>query len=138
MPTALDSPSRPQEAALAPKRPLPRHPSATYMGHAQLSLVEHALCPLDTGASLGKSFVHQTQYYYSDQNRHRKQAQIRVTCPEGLSPTDELYLWGLLSLTFSQPQPTPDFFATPYYCLRHLNCVDPEERQRRKELYPVS
>ena len=28
---------------------------------------------------------------------------MRVACPEGLSPTDEFYLWGLLSLTFSQP-----------------------------------
>jgi hypothetical protein len=40
---------------------------------------------------------------------------------------DELYLWGLLSLTFSQPQPTPDFYATPYYCLRQLGYIDPEK-----------
>ena len=95
MPTALDSPPRPQGAALAPTCPPPRSPSAAYLGHTQLSLVEHALCPLDAGASLAGPLVHETQYYYSDQNRNRKRAQIRVTCPEGLSPTDELYLWGL-------------------------------------------
>ena len=48
-----------------------------------------------------------------------------MACPDGLWPTDEFYLWGLLSLTFSQPNPTADFFATPYYCLRQLGCIDP-------------
>ncbi len=57
-------------------------------------------------------------------NRHRKEARVRVTCPDGLSPADEFYLWGLLSLTFSQPQPTADFYATPYYCLRRLGSID--------------
>ena len=39
---------------------------------------------------------------------------------------------GPLSLTFSQPQPTPDLFATPYYCLHHLHCIDPENRDGGK------
>lgn len=95
-----------------------------YLGHAQLSLVEHALCPLDASNSLGNSFIYETEYAFSDQNRHRKKAKVRVACPDGLSPTDELYLWGLLSLTFSQPQPSIDFYATPYYCLRQLGCID--------------
>lgn len=97
-----------------------------HFGRTQLSLVEHALCPLDAGEPGGGPFVHQTQYYYSDKNRHRKEARVQVTCPYGLSPMDELYLWGLLSLTFSQTQPTPDFYATPYYCLRQLGYIAPE------------
>ena len=96
------------------------------VGHAQLSLVEHALCPLDAASSLGQPIIHDTRYWYTDQNRHRKEARVRIACPDGLSPTDEFYLWGLLSLTFSQSKPTPDFYATPYYCLRHLECIDPE------------
>ncbi|NLE39992.1 MAG: hypothetical protein GX621_18395, partial [Pirellulaceae bacterium] len=95
------------------------------LGHAQLSLVEHALCPLDI-ARLGFPFTHETEYEFSDHNRHRRTASVRVVCPDGLSPTDELYLWGLLSLTFSQPKPSTDFYATPYYCLRQLSCIDPK------------
>ncbi|MGA2035748.1 MAG: hypothetical protein ABSG68_26165 [Thermoguttaceae bacterium] len=59
-----------------------------------------------------------------DGNRHRKEARVRVTCPDGLSPADEFLLWGLLSLTFSQPRPTADFYATLYYCLRRLGSLD--------------
>jgi hypothetical protein len=95
-----------------------------YLGHAQLSLVEHALCPLDAASALGRPFLYETQYAFTDQNRHRRDAHVRVACPEGLSATDEFYLWGLLSLTFSQPQPMLDFYATPYYCLRQLGCID--------------
>ena len=83
--------------------------------------MEHALCPLDASTSLSGPHIHETHYSYTDDNHHRKQAHVRVACPEGLSPTDEFYLWGLLSLTFAQPNPTHDFYATPYYCLRHLD-----------------
>jgi hypothetical protein len=107
-----------------PTRQSSRRPGTTYLGHAQLSLVEHALCPLGVGASLDRPYVHETRYWYSDENRHRKEARVRVTCPDGLSPADEFYLWGLLSLTFSQPQPTADFYATPYYCLRRLGSIN--------------
>ena len=96
------------------------------LGRAQLSLVEHALCPLDASAALAGPYIHESRYWYTDVNRHRKEARARIACPEGLSPTDEFYLWGLLSLTFSQRQPSPHFYATPYYCLRHLECIDPE------------
>ena len=54
----------------------------------------------------------QSRYWYTDQNRHRKEARVRIACPDGLSPTDEFYLWGLLSLTFSQAKPSADFYAT--------------------------
>ena len=99
----------------------------SYLGRAQLSLVEHALCPLDAGASHGHPYVHETRYWYADNNRHRKEARVRVFCPEGLSSADEFYLWGLLSLTFSQPKPSADFHATPYYCLKQLGCIDPAD-----------
>jgi hypothetical protein len=98
-------------------------------GHAQISLVEHALCPLDITSSLSGPLLHETTYAYSDKNRHRKDAHVRVICPDGLSPIDEFYLWGLLSLTFSQPDPTVDFYATPYYCMRRLGCIDAKGRR---------
>jgi len=50
-----------------------------------LTLVEHALCPLDAGQSLCENLVFETGYYYSDKNRHQKKAAVKVTCPGGLS-----------------------------------------------------
>ena len=41
----------------------------------------------------------------------------------GLSASDELYLWGLLGLALLQPEPSPDFHATPYWCLKQLGIV---------------
>ena len=41
----------------------------------------------------------------------------------GLSASDELYLWGLLGLALSQPEPSPDFHATPYRCLKQPGIV---------------
>jgi hypothetical protein len=42
-----------------------------------------------------------------------------------------------LSLTFSQPNPTGDFFATPHFCLRQLGCIDGEGNRggRNYELF---
>jgi len=120
MPTALDSPPRLRIVAAA----ITPHGRSTSLGRAQLSLVEHALCPLDAGASLAGPHIHETRYWYTDANRHRKEARARVACPEGLSSTDEFYLWGLLSLTLAQPKPTAEFYVTPYYCLRQLGCID--------------
>ena len=122
MAPAIHSPSRLRILSAT----IPCRRSGASVGHAQLSLVEHALCPLDPSASLGGPYVHDSRYWFTDQNRHRKEARVHIACPDGLSPSDEFYLWGLLSLTFSQAKPTPDFFATPYYCLRHLECIDPE------------
>jgi len=124
---------RPQRGPLSPRsRTVTHRPSRTYLGHAQLSIVEHSLCPLDATGSQGSPLVHEATYWFSDLNRHRKQAHARVLCPEGLSPSDEFYLWGLLSLTFSQQNPTVDFYATPYYCLRHLGCIDAGSRRGGK------
>lgn len=93
-------------------------------GLSQLSLVEHALCPLDSRGLLDSPLVHETSYRYSDEDGQRLSAGVRVTCARGLSSTDEFYLWGLLALTFAQPSPSPDFYATPHYCLRELGVID--------------
>lgn len=93
-------------------------------GRGQLSLVEHALCPLDTAVSLNEGFVHEVEYLYADGNRHTKSAKVKILCPSGLSPSDEFYLWGLLALTFQQPEPSGDFYATPHYVLKELDCLE--------------
>ena len=96
----------------------------TSSGRAQLSLVEHSLCPLDPSAGLRDHLVHETTYGYTDRNRHLKLAHVRVICPSGLSPADEFVLWGLLALTFAQPAPSFEFHATPHYCLRQLGLIE--------------
>jgi len=93
-------------------------------GRAQLSLVEHALCPLDPVASLRDHLVHGTTYGYRDRKGHLVLANVRVTCPSGLSAADEFTLWGLLALTFSQQEPSTEFQATPHYCLRQLGLIE--------------
>lgn len=97
-------------------------------GITQLSLVEHALCPIDPRQSLGGSCVHEAAYRYTDSSGDRQTARARVVSLEGLSPTDEFYLWGLLALTFAQQQVGPDFYATPHYCLRELGVIDSESK----------
>lgn len=104
------------------KNPKPRQEPPP-SGLTQLTLVEHALCPLDTGASLQAGLRHETSYRYTDRDGDRQTARVRVTCPDGLSPRDEFYLWGLLALTFAQPEASPEFFATPHYCLSRLGVV---------------
>jgi len=124
--SAMDAPSASPRRLRLTTAVITRPPRGLSVGHAQLSLVEHALCPLDASA-VGEPIIHDTRYWYTDGNHHRKEARVRIACPDGLSPTDEFYLWGLLSLTFSQPNPSADFYATPYYCLRQLGCVAPAE-----------
>ncbi|HUY33162.1 MAG TPA: hypothetical protein VMV69_10300 [Pirellulales bacterium] len=102
----------------------------------QLSLVEHALCPLDPDASLQPHFVHAAQYFFTDRQGSRRKATARVVCPDGLSAHDEFYLFGLLALTFSQAEPSAEFFATPHYCLRQLGLID-ETHQRGGKNYAL-
>lgn len=112
------------------------------VGLGQLTLVEHALCPLDTGRSLRDNLVFETGYFYSDRNRHRRKASVRVTCPGGLSPADEFYLWGLLALTFADqaaggrnaPADT-EFHATPHFCLRRLGLIDPHANRGGRQYH---
>ena len=94
------------------------------MGFGQLSLAEHSLCPLHSRSSLVKNLVHQTEFRYSDSRRNRRTAHVRVTCPYGLSASDEFYLWGLLALTLSQPGDRSDLVATPHWCLKQLGVVN--------------
>jgi hypothetical protein len=93
-------------------------------GRAQLTLVEHALCPLDTSASLTPGLTHRSEFFYLDETRRRRKATAQVICPFGLSPADEFYLWGLVALTLSQPEPGIEFYATPHYCLAELGIID--------------
>lgn len=102
----------------------PRNRSRGPLGIGQLSLVEHALCPLSASASLQENYVHEAGYSYSDNDSKRCRAQARVLCPLGLSAADELYLWGLLALTLQQPEPVPELRATPHWCLRQLQLID--------------
>jgi hypothetical protein len=103
-----------------------------HFARAQLTLVEHALCPLDTAVSLQPGFIHQTQLFYTDKHRHRRRAVARVGALDGLSAHDELYLWGLLSLALAQDDPSPDFYATPYYVLNRLGIVALDRRGGRE------
>jgi len=99
-----------------------RHPRPR-SGIAQLSLVEHALCALDPALSLVGGYQHQTGYFYTDANQ-RRFAHVTVSAPLGLSSRDEYFLWGLLALTFNQPQPSIEFLATPHYCLKQLGYLE--------------
>ncbi len=98
-------------------------------GAGQLSLIEHALCPLAVQPVAASGWVHESQYRYTDQAGQRRTALVRVICPLGLTPTDEFYLWGLLALTLSQREPAAEFHATPHYCLRQLGIIDQHARR---------
>ncbi len=115
---------------ITPHRPTPkRSPTRKGSGLAQQTLVEHALCPLDASQALQAGSLHQVRYDFTDRHRNRKMATANVACPFGLSPNDELYLYGLLALTFAQPEPSADFYATPHWCLKQLGLVDAGQEQ---------
>ena len=98
-------------------------------GVSQLTLVEHALCPLDARVSLAENSIHEANFRYSDRQGNRQTGTARVFCPLGLSPKDELLLWGLLSLTLADPQTDGELHATRHYCLRRLGIVDTKNRR---------
>lgn len=108
-----------------------RTPAATRRatGIGQLSLVEHALCPLDSRSSLVDNLVFDSKYFYSSGSDGRLSSRARVFCPLGLSASDELYLWGLLALTLLQPDPQPELFATPHWCLRQLGVINQSSKR---------
>lgn len=97
-------------------------------GRGQLTLVEHALCPLDPQASLVENLVHDASYGLMDRNRTWRKACVRVMCPLGLSASDEFYLWGLLALTFAEHESDGQFHATPHYCLTRMGAIDAQCR----------
>src|SRR5579863_4025304 len=103
--------------------PSQKHRPTARPARAQLSLVEHALSPLDTRRSLVKGMTFETSFRFPDQNRNRKESHATVVAVHGLSSSDDLYLWGLLGLALSQADASPDFYATPYWCLRQLGII---------------
>lgn len=109
------------KAANAPtsRRSASRHTSRRW-AMSELSLVEHALCPLDSEKSLGGPLRHHASYFYSDKHCNRKKATAVVKAVDGLSANDEFYLWGILGLIFSQPEPSVNFYATRNFILRQL------------------
>jgi hypothetical protein len=100
-----------------------RDRSTTHSARAQLSLVEHALSPLDSKRSLVKGMTFETSFHFTDQNRNRKESHATVVAVHGLSSSDDLYLWGLLGLALSQADASPDFYATPYWCLKQFGII---------------
>ncbi len=86
-------------------------------------MIEHALCPLDTRISLKRGFIHETDFSFTDDNRNRKKGKVQIGCVDGLSPSDELYLWGILGLALSGKDPSNEFYATPYWILRQLGRI---------------
>ncbi|MEX2285377.1 MAG: hypothetical protein WEE89_23025, partial [Gemmatimonadota bacterium] len=120
-----------QESAQSIRPPSKRRTS----GLAQLSLVEHALCPLDDKLSLVRPLVFETGYFRSDRHGHARYIPVRVVANEGLSASDELYLWGLLALAFSQPEPTLELWATPHWILKSLGCLESSKGGRNYVLF---
>ena len=98
-------------------------------GVGQLSLVEHALCPLDSRASLGRNQAFETGYFYSNQQRQRKRAKVQVFCPLGLAPKDELNLWGMLALTLASKENDGELIATRHYILSQLGIISGTKRK---------
>ena len=93
-------------------------------GMGQLSLVEHALCPLDARSSMVENLVYTAKYSYSGKHGQRSEAQAKVFSPLGLSASDELYLWGLLALSLMSQEPTSELVATPHWILRQLGIIN--------------
>lgn len=98
-------------------------------GIGQLTVVEHALCPLDPRRGLVENLVHTASYRFSDGKGKRHTAQARVFCPLGLTARDELYLWGLLALTMTHNAEDGELRATPHWCLRQLGMIDSKGRR---------
>ncbi|WP_145944464.1 hypothetical protein [Fuerstiella marisgermanici] len=109
-----------------------RQTASSSAGLAQLSLLEHSLCPLDTKTSLTEGLAHEACYRYTTAAGQRCTATAKLHLPLGLSPADEFTLWGLLALTLRQSQPDPHFAATPHYCLRQLGVIDARGRRGGK------
>lgn len=123
----MHSPSCGQSTPAPRRRKLAR--ARPGCGVGQLSLVEHALCPLDPKVSLQNNLVFDTSYFYTDSARHQQEARATVFCPLGLSAADEFFLWGLLALTFALPEPDAELYATPHYVLRQLGVIDKGARR---------
>ena len=105
------------------KKP-PGRPEGRPTALAQMTFVEHALCPLDPRTSLRPGAVFRTRYYYTDPGRHTRLARVEVSCSRGLLASDEFFLWGLLALTLARGRDAIELVATPHECLRRLGLID--------------
>lgn len=104
----------------------------------QLTLVEHALCPLDSRSSLAPNLLHETEFDYSDGARQRQTGHVRILSPLGLSPHDEFFLWGCLSLTLADPDSKGQLMATRHYILRQLGLIDAGTRRGGRQYDELS
>ena len=109
-----------------------KSPSPPPLGIAQLTLIEHSLCPLATSVSLQPGLVHTSRYRYRDSEGRRRRGTATMTMPNGFSPTDEFHIWGMLALTLQQPKPELHFAATPHFILRELGSIDTGSRRGGK------
>lgn len=98
-------------------------------GRGQLTLVEHALCPINKADSMQPNLVHRPKFFYTDKHRNRRSAEATIRAPLGLSGHDEFILYGILSLVFEQEEPTIDFRATPHYIMRRLGMINQHARR---------
>jgi hypothetical protein len=92
-------------------------------------LVEHALCPLDPQVSLAENLIHRTEFRYFDRQRHARRGAVVVRASLGLSALDELFLWGMLGLTFAEAKPCSELWATPHFVLRQLRLIDASQNR---------
>lgn len=99
-------------------RPSPLSEAGLEHGMSQVSIVETALSPLDYQPGSSLKHISEFVYYTSDRKRHT--GQVTVSAPEGLSPTDELILYGLLAITFADRNPVLELTATPHFLCRQL------------------
>lgn len=120
---AFDAQCQATDEGRSTNRPLTRGASKRSTGLAQLSLIEHALCPLDDRLSLVEPLLFETGYLRFDRHRHPRWIEVKITAHKGLSASDEFFLWGLLALTFAQPNPSFELWATPHWCLKQLGCL---------------
>lgn len=110
----------------------------TVSGIGQLTLVEHALCPVNSSASLKRNLIHESQFKYTGKDGHRKSGRVRVLCPLGLSAWDELFLWGCLALTIADPESGGQLVASRHYILRQLGLVDANSRRGGRQYCDVT
>ncbi len=103
---------------LSISRPGPLKSAGLDHGMSQVSLVETALSPLDYQPDT--PIRHVSDYFYIDRERKRRKASVVVSAPGGLSPTDELTLYGLLAITFADAKPVLELTATPHFLCRQL------------------
>ncbi len=89
-----------------------------HAGLGQLTLVEHALCPL-ASPNGNLTLVHDSRFRYIGSNGQQQLGQARVTAAHGLMPSDEVLLWGLLSIAVQSG--SSEIHATPHSILRRLH-----------------